>query len=245
MLKVTVVGYWGAYPEENEATSSYLIEKDGFKLLLDCGSGALSQLPKYMDPFELDAVILTHYHHDHIADLGVLQYHMLVQNSIRQKEKLLPIYGHQFDQKNFKQLTHDFTKGHAYDPRSSLDLGPFTISFLETNHPVICFAMRIEDDINSFVFTADSSYKEEFFSFSKEADLLITDCNFYENQDGKKAGHMTSKECAIIAEKAHVKDLVLSHHPHFGNRLDLVTEAKKYFRGNIQLAKSGLTFHLD
>src|SRR5690554_2082839 len=97
-MKVTVVGFWGAYPEENEATSSYLIEKDGFKLLLDCGSGALSQLPKYVEPYDLDAVILTHYHNDHIADIGVLQYYMLVQNGIRQQEKVLPIYGHTFDQ---------------------------------------------------------------------------------------------------------------------------------------------------
>lgn len=243
-MKVTVVGFWGAYPEENEATSSYLIEKDGFKLLLDCGSGALSQLPKYVEPYDLDAVILTHYHNDHIADIGVLQYHMLVQNGIRQQEKVLPIYGHTFDQDHFAGLTHNFTKGYAYDPIAPLELGPFTISFFETDHPVTCFAMRISDGESNFVFTADSSYKEGFISFSDDADLLITDCNFYEGQDGSKAGHMNSKECATIAERAGVKQLVLSHHPHFGDRSKLASEAEKYFRGNIQLAQSGLTFHL-
>lgn len=243
-MKVTVVGFWGAYPEKSEATSSYLIEKDGFKLLLDCGSGALSQLPKYTDPYELDAVILTHYHNDHMADIGVLQYYMLVQNGIRNGDKHLPIYGHSYDKEAFARLNHDFTKGHVYDPVVPLDLGPFTITFFETEHPVICFAMRISDGENTFVFTADSSYKEGFIPFSKKADLFITDCNFYEGQDGTKAGHMNSKECAILAKEADVKTLVLSHHPHFGDRKKLVIEAEKYFRGNICLASSGLEFYL-
>ncbi|MCX8046397.1 MAG: MBL fold metallo-hydrolase, partial [Anoxybacillus gonensis] len=43
-MKVTVIGYWGAFPKKNEATSCYLFEHDGFRLLVDCGSGALAQL---------------------------------------------------------------------------------------------------------------------------------------------------------------------------------------------------------
>lgn len=243
-MKVTVIGFWGGYPEEGEATSSYLIEKDNFKLLLDCGSAALSQLPKYTDPYELDAVILTHYHNDHIADIGVLQYFMLVQNGIRNNDKTLPIYGHGHDKEAFSRLNHDFTKGYMYDPDIPLDLGPFTITFLKTDHPVTCFAMRITDGQSTFVFTADSSYKDGFIPFSEKADLLIADCNFYDGQNGKKAGHMNSKECAVLAREADVNTLVLSHHPHFGDRKNLVTQAEKYFRGNIFLASSSLEFHI-
>ncbi|SDC44410.1 Ribonuclease BN, tRNA processing enzyme [Pelagirhabdus alkalitolerans] len=241
-MKLTTVGFWGGYPEQGEATSSFLIEKDGFKLLVDAGSGALSQLPKYTDPYSLDAVILSHYHHDHIADVGVLQYHMLVQNGVRQAERVLPIYGHNHDKASFDSLTHQFTTGVAYNPETTLNLGPFEIQFMPTEHPVTCFAMRITDGEDTIVYTADSSYLDGFIEFSEGADLLITDCNFYDGQDGSAKGHMNAKECAHIANHANVDTLVLSHHPHFGDRSQLVPEARRYFNGQVVLAHSGYTW---
>lgn len=239
-MKVTIVGFWGAYPEKEEATSSYLFEKDGFRLLVDCGSGALAQLPKYLDPYDLDAVVLSHYHPDHIADIGVLQHQIKVQNQIRGQEHVLKIYGHNEDQAAFTKLTaHPETEGIAYHPDQRLELGPFTIEFLKTIHPVTCYAMRITDGEKVVVYTADSSYQDVFIPFSEDADLLITDCNFYEGQDGAKAGHMNSKENGLIAEKAGIKTLLLSHQPHFGQREQLVIEAQKYFSGQVMLAQTG------
>lgn len=237
---MTVVGFWGAYPAKGEATSSYLIEKDGFKLLLDCGSGALAQLPNYIDPFDLDAVVLSHYHPDHVADIGVLQHLIKVQNLIRNEKRNLAIYGHNEDKNAFSELTSSDTKAIAYQPHKPLKLGPFTIEFLKTVHSVACYAMRVTDGEDTIVYTADSSYQDQFIPFSKKADLLITDCNFYEGQDGSSSGHMNSQEGALIAERAGVKTLMLSHHPHFGERQQLATEAKQYFNGSILLAKTGL-----
>lgn len=66
-MKMTVVGFWGGFPEAGEATSGYLFEHDGFRLLVDCGSGVLAQLQKYITPSHIDAVVLSHYHHDRIC----------------------------------------------------------------------------------------------------------------------------------------------------------------------------------
>lgn len=41
-MKVTVIGCWGGYPAAKEASSGYLLEHDGYKILMDCGSGVLS-----------------------------------------------------------------------------------------------------------------------------------------------------------------------------------------------------------
>ena len=70
-MKLTVLCCLGAYPYKGEGTSSYLLESEGFHLLIDAGSTTLVRLENYLDPLKLDAVILSHYHHDHIADLGV------------------------------------------------------------------------------------------------------------------------------------------------------------------------------
>ena len=43
-MKITIIGCRGAYPEQNQATSGYLIETSKTKVLLDCGSGVLSKV---------------------------------------------------------------------------------------------------------------------------------------------------------------------------------------------------------
>ena len=89
---------------KGEGTSSYLLESEGFHLLIDAGSTTLVRLENYLDPLKLDAVILSHYHHDHIADLGVLQYYRQLYPTL-EPTPILPIYGHTQDQMHFKELT--------------------------------------------------------------------------------------------------------------------------------------------
>lgn len=245
-MKITVVGFWGGFPAVNEASSGYLIESEGFRLLVDCGSAVLSQMQNYIKPEELDAVVLSHYHHDHVADIGPLQFARLIASYLKKTDRVLPIYGHAFDQSEFAGLTYkDVTKGIAYNPNQPIQLGPFTIGFLKTKHPVPCFAMKISDGASTVVYTADSSYLEEFIPFSQNADLLICECNFYGEMDGSGAGHMNSYDAANIANRACVKELMLTHLPHFGNHQDLLAEAQSIYKGPVRLAASGLEWTQD
>ncbi|WP_164215045.1 MBL fold metallo-hydrolase [Virgibacillus sp. YIM 98842] len=241
-MKLTVVGFWGGYPAKNGATSCYLLEKDDFSFIIDAGSSSLSKLQNYLSPANLDAVIISHYHQDHIADIGVLQYARLVNYYVTGDQKVLPVYGHKEDRAGFQSLTHKYTKGVAFDPDSRLELGPFSITFLKTKHPVPCYGMRITDGEKTIVYTADTSYKEEWIDFAAGADLLIADCNFYAGGNASQAGHMTSEEGGKIAAASAVKELMLSHLPQFGNRQQLIEEAKQFFQGKIRLAEEGLVW---
>ncbi|OQP03520.1 MBL fold metallo-hydrolase [Geobacillus sp. 44B] len=242
-MKVTVIGYWGGFPAANEATSGYLFEHDDFRLLVDCGSGVLSKLQNYVPVEKLDAVVVSHYHHDHVADIGPLQYGRLIKKNLGMDLPVLPIYGHPYDQGEFARLTHEgITKGIAYHPEEPLQVGPFHITFMKTVHPVTCYAMRITAGEETVVYTADSSYLPEFAPFAKNADLLICECNFYAGQNAAPAGHMTSEEAASIACDAGVAELWLTHLPHFGDHAQLVEEAGQQFSGKIQLAKTGLVW---
>lgn len=242
-MKVTVIGEWGGFPKVNGASSGYLFQADGFHLLIDCGSAVLSKLQQYIQVEELDAVIISHYHSDHVADIGPLQHGRLVKRYMGAEQPVLPIYGHQFDELEFGRLTHEpDTVGVPYHPDEPLQIGPFTISFLRTKHPVPCFAMRITDQRSTVVYTADSAFKEEFIPFSEQADLLVCESNFYAGMNGSGAGHMTSTEAATIAKEAKVGTLLLTHLPHFGNLSDLVQQAKGVFKGNVELAKEGWTW---
>lgn len=243
-MKFTIVGHWGGYPPKDGATSAYVLEKDDFVLVIDLGSGALARMQHHYELMDIDAVILSHYHHDHMADIGVLQYAKISHFYGQGNDKILPIYGHQEDEEGFAKLTDDFTKGIAYQPNETLKIGPFEIEFLKTVHPVACYGMRVTDGEKSIVYTADTAYQDAWIPFSRDADLLITDCNFYQGQNAARAGHMTSDQGAKIAAGANVKQLVLSHLPQFGDLQQLKNEASQIYHGKITLASEQSVYQI-
>ncbi|MGX7205006.1 MBL fold metallo-hydrolase [Enterococcus pingfangensis] len=225
-MKLTVLGCLGAYPYNGQGTTSYLLQSEGFNLLLDAGSSTLVELEKELDPLALDAVILTHYHHDHIADLGVLQYYWQLYPTQTPKP-ILPIYGHTEDEFHFNDLTMEgVTEGHAYFEAEELKIGPFLITFMKTIHPVPCYAMRFVEEKTGavFVFTGDSGYLESFNEFAKEADLFLADTYLFDGNERHKA-HFTAGEAGTFAKNAAVKKLVLTHLPQHGDLAELRRQA--------------------
>ena len=223
-LKITVLGCLGAYPYKDQGTSSYLLESEDFHLLLDAGSTTLVQLEKIIDPLTLEAVILSHYHHDHIADLGVLQYYRQLF-PVLEPIPILPIYGHTEDKEHFEALNlTNVSKAIPYFEAEKLKLGPFLITFMKTIHPVPCYAMRFVEEKTGkiFVYTGDSGYLESFIDFAKEADVFLADTYLFEGNE-KHPAHFTAKESGEIAKAAKVKKLVLTHLPQHGS-LELLRE---------------------
>ncbi|MEY8446311.1 MBL fold metallo-hydrolase [Enterococcus ratti] len=226
-MKLTILGCLGAYPYKNQGTTSYLLQSEGFNLLIDVGSSTLVKLEEHLDPLALDAVILSHYHHDHIADLGVLQYYWQLHPE-KEPGVILPIYGHTQDTFHFNELTMpEVSEGREYFESEELKVGPFLITFMETVHPVVCYAMRIVEKSTGkvFVFTGDSGYLESFIAFAKQADLFLADTYLFAGNERHKA-HFTSKEAGEIAKVAQVKKLVLTHLPQFGDLIQLKQEAQ-------------------
>ena len=246
-MKLTVLGYWGGYPWQGEGTSSYLLEAAGYQLLIDAGSSTLNVLAEVTDPLSLDSVIISHYHHDHIADLGVLQYYRQLHPRGREIP-VLPIYGQQEDQAHFASLTlPNVSQGYAYNPAEPLELGPFTITFLETKHPVRCYALRIVERATGkvLVYTADTGYLPTLPAFVRDADLLVADVYFLTGHENHHA-HLTSREAGTLARENNVKHLVLSHLQQDLDLAALLTESRDFAGPDVQveLATQKLTLEI-
>lgn len=246
-MRLTILGCMGAYPSHHQGTTGYLLESGDFKLLLDAGSHTLMELSKHIDPLDLDAVILSHYHHDHIADLGVLQY-MWQLSSRRNPNRILPIYGHGNDAFHFNDLTMPMVSaGHDYLKVKQLNLGPFSVTFMKTIHPVECYAMRFVENSTGkvFVFTGDSGYMDSFIEFTKDADLFLADTYLFNGSENHHA-HFTAKESGQIAQKANVKKLVLTHLPEEGDWQLLKAQAQQAAGENVvvTIAKVGDSYQI-
>ncbi|WP_285123772.1 MBL fold metallo-hydrolase [Lactococcus petauri] len=231
-MKLTALGVWGGYPTRDAGTTSYLLQsEEGFNLLLDAGSRAVTELEHELSPNDLDAIILSHYHEDHIADLGALRQYRQLQTV---KPEILPIYGHQENAYEFSKLSlENVSEGIAYDVENGTSVGPFDIQFLKTVHPVICYAMRIVERATGqvLIYTGDTGYFAELVDFSKDADILLADVYFFKDK-AKMPNHLSSVETGEIAAQANVKKLILTHLPQVGD-LQVLREEAQEAAGNI------------
>lgn len=239
-MKIIPIGIWGGYPKANGATSSFLIEHEGFHCLIDCGSGVLSSLQNFLPLEKLDAVVISHYHADHIADIGSLQYSRLINYYLGKPVPALPIYGHMQDEENFAKLSYkEQTVGVGISEEDIVHIGPFEVSFCRTIHPVYCLAMKFRVGDCSVVLTADTEWRDELVEFARGADLLISEANLYEEHVGKAPGHMGGSEAGRLAELAGVKKLILTHLPLHGDIEEILAAAKSTYKGPAQLAEVG------
>ena len=71
-MKLTVLGGAGAWPPAGGACSGYLVEEAGFRLLVDPGYAVLPRLLELIAADAVDAVLVSHGHPDHVADLNPL-----------------------------------------------------------------------------------------------------------------------------------------------------------------------------
>src|SRR3954471_16101044 len=71
-MRLSVLGACGAWPQAGEACSGYLVEHDGFRLLLDLGYATVPRLLRRISAEQVDAVFVSHGHPDHCADLNPL-----------------------------------------------------------------------------------------------------------------------------------------------------------------------------
>ncbi|MFD1032685.1 MBL fold metallo-hydrolase [Metaplanococcus flavidus] len=244
-MDITTIGIWGGYPNKNEATSSFLIEQDGFRCLIDCGSGVLSAVQNYTELRELDAVIISHYHPDHVADIGVLQHAAMVGMQLKEWNTPLPIYAHDRDTTGFESLSYKgVTEGRALQVSEPIQLGPWEVSFCETVHPVYCLALKFTSNGKSAVFTADTAWKDELVDFAKGADFIAAESNLYEKYVGIIQGHMSGRQAGELATRAGVKQMVLTHLPQYGDIEEILASAKQTFSGAVEFAEIGKTYRI-
>lgn len=239
-MRVTVIGCQGAYPEQGQATSGYLIETKETKVLLDCGSGVLSRIQKHIFLEELDGVIFSHYHFDHCADLGCLQYAIMISMQLGKRSDPLLMYGPGEEER----LSYgSYCIGKSYLQADCFQIGDLTFISQKNVHDVPSYTLRVEDlQRHAVVYSGDTGYYEKLAEIAQRADLFLCESSLYANQKGRISGHLCSTEAGKLAEKAQVKQLCLTHLPHYGEAEQILLEAQQEYNGKIVCAEADLLF---
>ncbi|BCJ85739.1 MBL fold metallo-hydrolase [Effusibacillus dendaii] len=245
-MKITVLGEHAPYPAAGGATIGYLVDTGEGRVLLDCGSGVLSELLKTTGWSQLNAVILSHYHADHVADLGVLQYGIMVARKTGQREQPLTIYANREPKEKFQEVSYgNHVTAIPLDAQSDISLCGAEFRFADTVHAVPCLAVSITKGGKKVVFSSDTGPCSAVANLARAANLFICEASWLEKDRGSaEVGHLTARQAGEIAKQAGVQKLCLTHlYPGYEVN-ELLKEAAETFQGELFAAKQGMVIHV-
>ena len=229
-MRVTVVGCAGSFPGPDSPASCYLLEAEGFRLVIDMGNGALGVLQRFAGLFSIDAICVSHLHADHCADLGT--YWVVRQYPDDGPKPPIPVHGPRGTAKRVADLGSAATD--AVQARFTFrELEPGTT---ETGP----FGFRVEHAGWRLAYSADTGESEALVRLAADADALLCEASFLDGQDTRPDLHLTARQAAAHAARAGVGQLVLTHLVPWNDRDRTLAEADGVYRGPLSLATSGL-----
>lgn len=251
-MKLTVLGCSGSVPGPDSPASGYLIQDEGYTLLLDLGHGAFGALQRYVDPAAVDAIVISHLHADHCIDLTAyivaLRYGCNARYKLAGPERRIPLVG--------PAGTRDRLEA-AYDPLArklalqelfgfskpaDMQLGPFALSFAPVNHPTPTTAVRIAQGDRALVYSADTGESPELVDLAHGAEVLLCEASFGPDDPYVPDLHLTGLQAGEHAERAGVGKLIVTHVPPWAPADVQAEEAATAFAGPVELARPGAQY---
>lgn len=219
-----------------------LISEDA-KVLIDSGSGTLRKmLEAGINYREVDLLLYTHTHPDHVADLVPILFANKYSELPRQKD-LLCIGGTGFNS-YFDQIKKVY--GSWIEPRSyhlavkeisdDLFFRELKISSKPMAHLPESRGYRIEfADGKSLAVSGDTDYCGNLVTLALDVDLLVIECSF---PNGRKVeGHLTPSLVGRVGLESHSKKLLLTHLYPICDNDDIIEQCSQLYHGEAILAE--------
>ncbi len=243
-MQLTVIGCSGSFPGPDSPASCYLLEAEGYRLVMDMGNGALGVLQRHAELFGVDAICVSHLHVDHCVDLS--SYWVARQYAPGGPRPPIPVYGPRGTAERVAGFggedvaaTRARFEVHHLDPRSQ-EIGPFRITTERMNHPVETFGFRVEHAGWTLAYSADTGETDALVRLAEGADVLLSEASFRDGDTNPPNLHLTGRQAGEHAARAGVGQLVLTHLVPWYDRERSLAEAAGSYCGPLSAATSGL-----
>jgi ribonuclease BN (tRNA processing enzyme) len=213
-MRLTVLGGCGAWPAAGQACSGYLVEHDGFRLLVDVGYATVPRLLERVTADQVDAVFISHGHPDHCADLNPL----LRARTLRDDPAApLPVYALPgaldavlaLDRPGMladAYVLHEFTAG------AHLDIGPFRVQTRLLPHWLPNAGVRLAAGGRVITYTGDTGPSPEVAELARDADLLLAEATYVDQVPEDSRSYLSSaRQAGRQAADAGARHLLLTH----------------------------------
>jgi ribonuclease BN (tRNA processing enzyme) len=248
-MRLTVLGCAGSFPGPESACSAYLVEAEGFRLLIDFGSGSLSALQRYSDMNGIDAIILTHLHCDHMLD--ACTYIVVRRYDPAGPRPPLPVYAPLGAAERISaayssegEPVDDVYTFYGLQP-GTFPIGPFTVTVDRVNHPIETYGVRIEQGGSVIAYSSDTAPCEPLLRLAAGADLFLCEASYLDGADNPPGLHLTGGEAGEAATKADVGRLLLTHLvPAWAGEASIVDAAVAAYAGPVEVVRPGARYDL-
>ena len=252
-MRLTVLGSSASQPAAGDACSGYLVTHEGVSVLLDCGSGTLGRLQEHVALDDLSAIVISHLHPDHFSDLIPLRYgRRYGEVGAPEIPVFLPPGGIAYLHELAAALskTRPFWAGslrlQEYSPGLAIEAGAVAVRPVEVVHGIRSFGMRVEADGRCLAYSSDTVMCDELQALAAEADVLLAENTLGGGAPAhhEPATHLSAVQAGLVAARAGVETLVLTHFWHTANRTQACAEARETYAGRILAACPGLSIDI-
>jgi len=245
---LTVLGSSGGSPTRTSPASGYLVESGDDTIWLDAGTGTFMELARHTDPGALSAVVISHIHVDHCADLfglygylafgpsGTVPIPVYVPGAAA--EHLAAFAGASAE--HVFRVVLDIVEVGAGD---EVSVGDLRVRFGDANHSVPGLVTRVDAPDGAMAYSGDTGPNSDLEVVAADADLLLCEASIAGKRDGQSYPyHLTAGEAGASAEAAGVRRLVVTHFATGVVPEVAVAEAQSEFDGPVEAAQPGDAF---
>lgn len=209
-MRLTLLGTGSAFPSPDRLQTGVHLLAGEDSLLIDCGSGVMHRLEQAGISYrDVDSVLLTHTHLDHVADLPTLFKARILAGdpafTVTGPPGTREVCGHLF------AVDDSDERGAAEIRERTIDtfpasVGGFDIAAVETTHSAPCFAYRIGDEL---VISGDSAPDPAVFALADGCHTLVHECSYPDGMGTE--GHSTPSGIVDAAQGISIERFVMTH----------------------------------
>lgn len=206
--------------------TSILLDIGGRRIVVDCGLGVSRALVEAgMGLGELDLILITHLHSDHVLELGPLIHTAWTTGLSHPVTVCGPDGTKALWQGFLASLSYDIATRIAdegrpdledlvtireYGPGPVLDEAGLTVTALRVDHPPVtdCFALKVEGEGRQIVFSSDTTFFSPLADFARGADILVHEAMLPEGLDSivARTGNGTRLREHLVASHTFAAD---------------------------------------
>lgn len=201
-MRLFALGVGDTFTEKHN-THALLVEAEGFRLAIDCPDSyrrvlrqardriAAPEVARHLDLAEIDHVLVTHVHGDHMNGLeGVAYFKHFVQHrrlhlytlaAVRDalwERRLVASMGTLWNGATFRELAfEDYFAWTELPLDRAAQIGPFTVRARRTKHHVPTSALLLEHGGKRLGISSDTAFDPELIAFLAQADLVVHETN--------------------------------------------------------------------
>jgi ribonuclease BN (tRNA processing enzyme) len=209
--------------------------------LLDCGFGSFESLATLRPATRLDAIIVSHAHRDHIADLEAF----LAASSWWRTAPRLIASSATVDALAFDPVTIGVTLLDFVGDGMRVAGNGYVAEFSSTRHQIPTLGVQVTMGGSRVVYSADTGPGWSFPMTFREADLAVVECTIETRDESSPPNHLDARQVAeLVGEMAPITTLI-THVPPGENgdgRRELVQQHAP--EAQVLLARTGLTLEM-